>query len=82
MQIINLILTLIVRYLKQGISVLGEYQKSHYEAQSSYSTFKEQKLIEKSIATEYRLFTEDDHSLSLSGRFTDNKQFKNTLQDD
>ena len=21
-------------YLKQGISVLGEYQKSHYEAQS------------------------------------------------
>ena len=66
-------------YLKQGISVLGEYQKSHYEAQSSYSTFKEQKLIEKSIATEYRLFTEDDHSLSLSGRFTDNKQFKNTF---
>ena len=66
-------------YLKQGISVLGEYQKSHYEAQSSYSTFKEQKLIEKSIATEYRLFTEDDHSLSLSGRFTDNEQFKNTF---
>ncbi len=66
-------------YLKQGISVLGEYQKSHYEAQSSYSTFKEQKLIEKSIATEYRLFTEDDHSFSLSGRFTDNEQFKNTF---
>ena len=66
-------------YLKQGISVLGEYQKSHYESQSSSSTFKEQKLIEKSIATEYRLFTEDDHSLSLSGRFTDNKQFKNTF---
>ena len=66
-------------YLKQGVSVLGEYQKSHYEAQSSYSTFKEQKLIEKSISTEYRLFTEDDHSLSLSGRFTDNKQFKNTF---
>ena len=66
-------------YLKQGISVLGEYQKSHYEAQSSYSTFKEQKLIEKSISTEYRLFTEDDHSLSLSGRFTDNEQFKNTF---
>ena len=66
-------------YLKQGVSVLGEYQKSHYEAQSSYSTFKEQKLIEKSIATEYRLFTEDDHSLSLSGRFTDNEQFKNTF---
>ena len=66
-------------YLKQGVSVLGEYQKSHYEAQSSYSTFKEQKLIEKSISTEYRLFTEDDHSLSLSGRFTDNEQFKNTF---
>ena len=66
-------------YLKQGISVLGEYQKSHYEAQSSYSTFKEQKLIEKSIATEYRLFTEDDHSLSLSGRFTDSDNFKNTF---
>lgn len=66
-------------YLKQGISVLGEYQKSHYEAQSSYSTFKEQKLIEKSITTEYRLFTEDDHSLSLSGRFTDSDNFKNTF---
>ena len=66
-------------YLKQGVSVLGEYQKSHYEAKYSYSTFKEQKLIEKSIATEYRLFTEDDHSLSLSGRFTDNEQFKNTF---
>lgn len=66
-------------YLKQGVSILSEYQKSHYEDQSSSSTFKEQKLIEKSIATEYRLFTEDDHSLSLSGRFTDNKQFKNTF---
>ena len=66
-------------YLKQGVSILSEYQKSHYEAQSSYSTFKEQKLIEKSIATEYRLFTEDDHSLSLSGRFTDSDNFKNTF---
>ena len=36
-------------YLKQGVSILSEYQKSHYEAQSSYSTFKEQKLIEKAL---------------------------------
>lgn len=66
-------------YLKQGVSVLGEYQKSHYEALYTSSIFKEQKLTEKSIATEYRLFTEDDHSLSLSGRFTDSDNFKNTF---
>ncbi|OOF87841.1 cobalamin receptor [Rodentibacter ratti] len=66
-------------YIKQGLSLLGEYQKSHYEAQSAYSTFKEQKLTEKSIAAEYRLFTEDDHSLSVSGRFTDSDNFKNTF---
>lgn len=66
-------------YLKQGLSLLGEYQKSHYEALYTSSIFKEQKLTEKSIAAEYRLFTEDDHSLAVSGRFTDSDNFKNTF---
>ncbi|AUI65407.1 MULTISPECIES: TonB-dependent siderophore receptor [Glaesserella] len=63
----------------QGVSLLGEYQKSHYESASVYSTFKEQKLTEKSLAAEYRLFTETDHSLSLSGRVTDSSKFNSSI---
>lgn len=59
----------------QSVSVLGEYQKSDYVS-SNYNGV-EKKLIEKSVATEYRLFTADDHSLSVSGRFTDNQNYRN-----
>ncbi|MGQ9445925.1 TonB-dependent receptor plug domain-containing protein [[Pasteurella] aerogenes] len=65
--------------ITQSISVLGEYQKSDYTSESTFSTFDKKKLIEKSIATEYRLFTEDDHSISLSGRFTENSEYKNAF---
>lgn len=64
-------------YLKQGVSVLGEYQNTHYDAQSSYATFQNKKLTEKSAAAEYRLFTEDDHSLAISGRYNSSSQYEN-----
>lgn len=65
-------------YLKQGVSILAEYQRANYES-TTFTPRDEKKLSEKSVATEYRLFTEDDHSLSLSGRFTENSQFKNAF---
>ncbi|MBN6710946.1 TonB-dependent receptor [Haemophilus haemoglobinophilus] len=58
----------------QSISLLAEYQRASYIS-DTYTDKK--KLAEKSIAAEYRLFSEEDHSLSLSGRFTDNSQHKN-----
>ena len=63
-------------YLNQAVSVLGEYQKSQYNS-SSYQN--EKSLSEKNAATEYRLFTEDDHSLAISGRYTDSSQYKNAI---
>ena len=63
-------------YLNQAVSVLGEYQKSQYNS-SSYQN--EKSLSEKNAATEYRLFTEDDHSLAVSGRYTDSSQYENAI---
>lgn len=60
--------------VKQAVSVLADYQNTKYIA-SAYN-FAEKKLTEKSVATEYRLFTESDHSLSVSGRYTDNSLFE------
>ena len=60
--------------LTQGISLLTDYQKSDYLS-NNYS--KAKKFIEKSVAMEYRLLTEQDHSLSVSGRYTDNSQYEN-----
>ncbi|STO91810.1 cira protein [Canicola haemoglobinophilus] len=57
--------------------MLTDYQHSKY-VNSGYN-YVPKKLIEKSIAAEYRLFTEQDHSLSLSGRYTDNSQFENAF---
>ncbi|KAE9530397.1 TonB-dependent receptor plug domain-containing protein [Testudinibacter aquarius] len=62
--------------VKQAVSMLAEYQQAKYDS-SSYST--EKSLIEKSIATEYRLFSEQDHSLSISGRFNDSSEYKNAF---
>lgn len=62
--------------VKQAISILGEYQKSKYDS-SSYTD--EKHLTEKSVAAEYRLFSEQDHSLSISGRFNDSSEYKNAF---
>ena len=63
--------------VKQAVSVLADYQNTKYVA-SAYN-FAEKKLTEKSVAAEYRLFTEADHSLSVSGRYTDNSLFENAF---
>lgn len=59
----------------QAVSLLGDYQRTDYT--DSNFNGAEKKLSEKNIAAEYRLFTEDDHSLSFSGRFTDNELYPN-----
>ncbi|THA02029.1 TonB-dependent receptor plug domain-containing protein [Rodentibacter pneumotropicus] len=63
--------------VKQAMSLLADYQNTKYIA-SAYN-FNNKKLTEKSIAAEYRLFTESDHSLSFSGRYTDNSLFENAF---
>ena len=63
--------------VKQAVSLLADYQNTKYIA-SAYN-FAEKKLTEKSVAAEYRLFTEADHSLSVSGRYTDNSLFENAF---
>ena len=62
-------------YVKQGVSLLAEYQRATYDS-TNFSQGKK-KLSERSVAGEYRLFTEDDHSLSVSGRYTDNDNYEN-----
>ncbi|WP_032094076.1 TonB-dependent receptor [Necropsobacter rosorum] len=62
----------------QALSLLGEYQKTHYDS-TYFSPHGEKTLIEKSVAAEYRLFTEDDHSLSVSGRFTDSSEYDDSF---
>lgn len=61
--------------LTQAVSLLADYQRTSFISNNFENG--EKRLSEKSLATEYRLFTEDDHSLSLSGRFTDNKLYSN-----
>lgn len=61
--------------LTQAVSLLADYQRTSFISNNFENG--EKRLSEKSLATEYRLFTEDDHSLSLSGRFTDNKLYPN-----
>ncbi|MBN6065484.1 TonB-dependent receptor [Aggregatibacter actinomycetemcomitans] len=63
--------------ITQGLSLLGEYQKNTYN--SSYFLTNEKKLTEKSIATEYRLFSEQDHSLALSGRYINSSEYDNSF---
>lgn len=72
--------------ITQALSILGEYQKSEYAANYNYPFYplysyalRDKKLTEKSIAAEYRLFTEQDNSLSASGRFSDSSEFENTF---
>ena len=65
--------------ITQGISLLGEYQKTHYNARSAFATFDNTQLSEKSVAAEYRLLSEVDHSLSVSGRYTDNSRYEDAF---
>lgn len=61
--------------MTQAVSLLADYQRTSYTSKN-YSG-QEKRLTEKSIVTEYRLLTDSDHSLSVSGRFTDNSQYEN-----
>ncbi|MFU2048389.1 TonB-dependent receptor plug domain-containing protein [Avibacterium gallinarum] len=62
---------------QQALSLLTEYQRSTYDFGSSANRKKH--LTEKSVAAEYRLFSENDHSLSLSGRYTDSNHYDNSF---
>ena len=59
----------------QAVSLLTDYQRTSFTSKNYNGV--EKHLTEKSVAAEYRLFTESDHSLSSSGRITDNSQYKN-----
>ena len=61
--------------LTQALSLLADYQRTSFISNNFENG--EKRLSEKSLAAEYRLFTEEDHSLSLSGRFTDNNLYPN-----
>ncbi|VEB24601.1 TonB-dependent receptor plug domain-containing protein [Avibacterium volantium] len=63
--------------LQQALSLLTEYQRSTYDFGSSANRKKH--LTEKSVAAEYRLFSENEHSLSLSGRYTDSNHYDNSF---
>ncbi|WP_308569790.1 TonB-dependent receptor domain-containing protein [uncultured Haemophilus sp.] len=63
--------------VKQGVSLLTEYQNTHYDGRSSYASFQNKKLTERSVAAEYRLFTEADHSFTVSGRYNSSSQYEN-----
>lgn len=60
--------------LKQAVSLLGEYQRSTYQS-SAFTN--EKRLSERSVAGEYRLFSEADHSLTFSGRYLDSSKYAN-----
>ena len=62
-------------YVRQGVSLLTEYQRATYDS-TNFSQGKK-KLSERNVAGEYRLFTEEDHSLSVSGRYTENVHYEN-----
>ncbi|OOR99721.1 cobalamin receptor [Haemophilus paracuniculus] len=62
--------------ITQAVSLLADYQKTKYNS-NSYATQKT--LSEKSVAGEYRLFSKQDHSLTLSGRYTDSSKFKDAF---
>lgn len=60
----------------QAVSLLTDYAKTRY---SSNHYLSEKTLSEKGVALEYRLFTEQDHSFSISGRYTENSQFQDAI---
>ena len=63
--------------LTQGLSFLTDYQKTDFNS-SYFNNAGNKKLIEKSLAAEYRLLHDADHSLNISGRYTDSSEYENS----
>ena len=63
--------------LTQGLSFLTDYQKQiSTHLISTMQAIKN--LFEKSLAAEYRLLHDADHSLNISGRYTDSSEYENS----
>ena len=60
--------------LTQGLSFLTDYQKTDFNS-SYFNNAGNKKLVEKSLAAEYRLLHDADHSLNISGRYTDSSEY-------
>ena len=63
--------------IMQGLSFLTDYQKTDFNS-SYFNNAGNKKLIEKSVAAEYRLLHDADHSLNVSGRYTDSSEYENS----
>ena len=63
--------------ITQGLSFLTDYQKTDFNS-SYFNNAGNKKLIEKSVAAEYRLLHDADHSLNMSGRYTDSSEYENS----
>lgn len=63
--------------LTQGLSFLTDYQKTDFNS-SYFNNAGNKKLVEKSLAAEYRLLHDADHSLNISGRYTDSSKYENS----
>ena len=63
--------------ITQGLSFLTDYQKTDFNS-SYFNNAGNKKLIEKSVAAEYRLLHDADHSLNVSGRYTDSSEYENS----
>ena len=63
--------------LTQGLSFLTDYQKTDFNS-SYFNNAGNKKLVEKSLAAEYRLLHDADHSLNISGRYTDSSEYENS----
>ena len=63
--------------LTQGLSFLTDYQKTDFNS-SYFNNAGNKQLVEKSLAAEYRLLHDADHSLNISGRYTDSSEYENS----
>ena len=63
--------------ITQGLSFLTDYQKTDFNS-SYFNNAGNKKLVEKSLAAEYRLLHDADHSLNISGRYTDSSEYENS----
>ena len=62
--------------LTQGLSFLTDYQKQI--STHLISTMQAIKTCWESLAAEYRLLHDADHSLNISGRYTDSSEYENS----
>lgn len=63
--------------ITQGLSFLTDYQKTDFNS-SYFNNAGNKQLVEKSLATEYRLLHDADHSLNISGRYTNSSEYENS----